>query len=126
MTLLNKKIFGNLIFDIIFFTWIYIALGILFLVATQDHPYEFYKSMRFIVCCALEWCLWFSFFLVGTKVDIALILAKVVIIILFNTILPIYLPKSHWVVIDIVCAAIMFFEAAYRGVCAYKRNKCQE
>ena len=107
-------------------SWIYIALAIYFIVATQNHSHSFYSTMRFLVCCALEWCIFFS---IGPGIDFehpvidsTILAAEVIIILIFNTVIPLHLSKNIWIIIDIICACIMILIAIYKFICIFKEK----
>jgi len=89
--------------------WLCIASGILLLLAIPSGwPYDFYILLRWVIFISsiiVAWGFYKSRFIGWT-----FIFGSVAF--LFNPIIPIYLAKSSWVLIDFV-SAILFFLAGY-------------
>ncbi|MCZ2223431.1 MAG: hypothetical protein LC122_07350 [Chitinophagales bacterium] len=83
--------------------------GILLLIAIGSHPYSYYILLRWIVCGTSLFSGWvfseikqhnwaWAFFIIG---------------ILFNPIIPVYLDKTSWVLIDLISAALLFYSLKF-------------
>lgn len=89
--------------------WISIIAGVLLILAIPTGwPYDFYIILRWVISVSsaiVAYGFYKSKLQAWTFVFGALVF-------LFNPILPVYLSKSSWVLIDLI-AAILFFIAAY-------------
>jgi hypothetical protein len=77
------------------------ALGsaALLFAALGDHPYGYYTFLRWVVCLSaivVAWVAWHSRAQWATWVF-------VVVAVLFNPIAPVYLERSTWQPIDVIC-----------------------
>jgi len=83
--------------------------GVLLLLAIGFHPYSYYILLRWIVSGTSFYSGWaFSkmeqhnwawiFFIIG---------------ILFNPIIPVYLDKASWVLIDLISATLLFYSLKF-------------
>jgi hypothetical protein len=77
-----------------------LAGAVLLLVALGHHPYGYYTFLRWAVCGAAVVVAWVAW---GSDVDWAT-WPFVGIAILFNPFVPIYLQRSTWRTIDVICA----------------------
>ena len=86
-----------------------IICGVLLLVAIPSWlPYGFYTFLRLIICAA---SIYLAFAFYKLKFN-GWVLVFGSIALLFNPIIPIYLNKESWIVIDFI-GIILFFIAAY-------------
>jgi len=89
--------------------WFCIPSGILLLLAIPTGwPYDFYILLRWVIFVSAGVIAWN--FYKSQLTGWSLVFGSIVF--LFNPIIPIYLAKSSWVLIDFV-GAILFFLAAY-------------
>ena len=80
----------------------FIVVGMLFL-ALLPLPYGYYTLLRIVVCAALVWAAITAF----QKEHQIIPWVVVVLAIVFNPIIPIYLPKALWAVIDVGTAIFL-------------------
>jgi hypothetical protein len=77
-----------------------LAAALLLLIALGDHPYGYYTFLRWAVCTAaivVAWVAWRS--------DVEWAMWPFIgIAILFNPLVPVYLQRSTWQPIDVICA----------------------
>lgn len=97
-----------------------IIIAIIFLISTADLPYGFYTIMRIAVPLLSAIFLFFLYCELNEEFNLMLI-PNILIIILWNPILPIYLDKDTWVIIDLIAvlAELIVSVYAYR---IWKRN----
>jgi hypothetical protein len=79
-----------------------LAAAVLLLIALGHHPYGYYTFLRWAVCVAavvVAWVAWESDSEWATWPFVA-------IAILFNPLVPIYLQRSTWRPIDVICAIV--------------------
>lgn len=89
--------------------WVCIASGILLLLAIPTGwPYDYYILLRWVIMVT-SGIVAYGFY--ESKIQ-GWTLIFTATAILFNPIVPFYLAKSTWVLLDLV-AAILFFAAAY-------------
>ena len=96
--------------------YIPLVMAILFFISIFDLPYEFYTIFRFIIFF-LSFMYAFRCYMV-TK-NLVLIIASVIIGIIWNPILPIYLDKETWVVLDVIGLIVTGTQA----IVTYKKNE---
>lgn len=100
---------------------VFVVMGILLLVATKEHPYDFYNTLKFLISNGCGWGIFLSVpFWDDSDIEIVIIITNVVIAIIFNTVFPLNLTKNIWNIIDIICAIIMFSISLYRVVHIFK------
>lgn len=86
-----------------------IICGVLLLIAIPSWlPYGFYTFLRLVICAA---SIYLTFTFYKSKLN-GWMLVFGSIALLFNPIIPVYLSKEIWVVIDFI-GVILFFIAAY-------------
>ncbi len=114
----------------LFSSGLYIILAALFIIATFTLPIGFYSALRYIVSYSLMWSLFWCIMLhnqavifTNEAIGYSILGIKLVIIILFNTFRPFYFSKNVWVIIDIVCAAVMISITIYNFVCICKEQR---
>ncbi len=79
-----------------------IAIGMLVLAVPPIWPYGYYTLLRIVVCGVAVYATY-----VGYNVGLRIFLVSwIFIALLFNPIIPIYLTKEIWVLIDIIVAII--------------------
>ena len=110
----HKKNEGR-IGEFLFMTLPNILMAAVFFIATLPLSTDFYTALRYIVFIYMGWSILFSFFFMGftdsAKLTFSVIAIKVAIMVIFNPYIPFYLSKGVWVVIDIICAAILIILA---------------
>lgn len=84
--------------------WLVIASGVLLLFGMLNLPYGYYNFLRLAICISSAIVAYH--FYNSQKTLWTLIFGAIAL--LFNPIVPVYLTKSLWVVIDLI-AAILFF-----------------
>lgn len=97
-----------------------IIIAITFLVSTADLPYGFYSFMRIAVPILSAIFLFFLYCELNEEFNLMLI-PNILIIILWNPILPIYLDKDTWVIIDFIAAMVELIVSVY-AYRTWKRN----
>jgi hypothetical protein len=97
-----------------------IIIAITFLVSTADLPYGFYSFMRIAVPILSAIFLFFLYCELNEEFNLMLI-PNILIIILWNPILPIYLDKDTWVIIDFIAAMVELIVSVY-AYRIWKRN----
>jgi len=88
-----------------------LASAVLLLVALGDHPYGYYTFLRWVVfmaACLVAWVAWESEVQPATFVFAA-------VAVLFNPLVPVYLDKSTWAPIDVVCAVLFALSLSLKG-----------
>jgi len=88
-----------------------LASAVLLLVALGDHPYGYFTFLRWVVfmsACLVAWVAWESEVQPATFVFAA-------VAILFNPLVPVYLGKSTWAPIDVVCAVLFALSLSLKG-----------
>jgi len=102
-------------------TLLLVAAGMLFLAVPPMWPYGYYTLLRFVVCgtsivgiIVLSTYMW----------DKTQITVMAIVAILFNPLIPVYLTKDLWSVIDVVVAAY-FIVTRYRMKKWLKRYQSQ-
>ncbi len=87
---------------------------LMLLIATADLDYSYYQFLRIIICGISVFLAWYfiklSFIWFGW--------VSMVIAVLFNPIFPIFLDKSTWIAIDLICAVLFLASTAI-----YKHEK---
>jgi hypothetical protein len=81
-----------------------IASAFLLIGAAPIHAYGYYIFLRWAVCAA---AVWFCYSAVNVKRGWLLIVG-VPLAILFNPIVPIYMHKATWSIIDLAAVAVLF------------------
>lgn len=79
-----------------------LASAVLLLAALGDHPYGYYTFLRWVVflsACLVAWVAWES------DVKTATFLFATVAV-LFNPVAPVFLARSTWLPIDLICAGL--------------------
>ena len=76
-----------------------ITAAILF-ISIADLPYGFYTVMRIVVPLLSVICIFFAY--IGKGEFSLMLIPNILIVILWNPILPVYLDKETWVVIDVI------------------------
>jgi len=84
--------------------------GVMLVLAIGTHPSLFYSLLRWTVACSALYSGWVISKLKKSNWAWALF----IIGILFNPLIPIYLDRSSWQIIDIVAAAIIFSSIAVK------------
>lgn len=80
-----------------------VASVVLLLAATGDHPYGYFTFLRWVVflsSCLVAWVAW------GSVAQPAAFLFAAVAV-LFNPVAPVYMARSTWQPIDMVCAGLL-------------------
>ena len=98
-----------------FIILICVLLAALYLIGIADLPYGYYQFIRLVSLVGLL----FFIFLYAIERENFLNIPNVIaglILILFNPILPIYLDKETWVILDIICAVALLILAAVAAV----------
>ena len=70
--------------------------------ALDDHVYGYYTLLRFIVCAVAVYCAFLAYS--QSKEDWTWIFGGIAV--LFNPIIPIYLNRELWSVIDVIVAGV--------------------
>ncbi len=83
--------------------------GVMLLIAILPLPYGYYILLRWAVCLSAIFSIW-VFAGLGKK---SWLLLMAIIALLFNPIVPVYLTKGTWVIIDLV-AALLFFISIFK------------
>lgn len=91
--------------------WLAITPGLMLLFAIPNgQPYDYFILLRWVVFVCAGILVWK--FAEVNKNGPALTFGAIAF--LFNPIFPIYLSKSSWVPIDLICAIIFFFSASFK------------
>jgi hypothetical protein len=80
-----------------------VVAALLLLIALGDHPYGYYTFLRWVACGAavlVAWVAWNSTRQWATWLFVS-------IAILFNPLAPVYLHRSTWRPIDVLCAVAL-------------------
>lgn len=101
------------------FCIICLIFAALYLIAIADLEYGYYTLIRILSLFGMP-ALAFLWFLLDDTIISPIMIAPLIILILFNPILPIYLDKDTWVILDAICAAALIITAIY--VWFKKRN----
>jgi len=76
---------------------------VLLVLAIPDLPYGYYRFLRWVICAGSIYHAYLSY---ETEKKFWIILYAIIAI-LFNPIIPIYLDKNIWVVIDMIVAILI-------------------
>ena len=98
------------------------VLSALYLIGIADLDYGYYTFLRVFSLVALG-SLIFAYAIESDKLLTPITIVAGVVLILFNPILPIYLDKEVWMVLDIISAVVMLALAGYIIYQNYKPNK---
>lgn len=101
------------------FCCICLLFSALYCIAIADLEYGYYTFIRIASFVGIP-VLAFLWFLISDKFLTPVMIIPAIIFILFNPVLPIYLDKDTWVVLDAICAICLIVLAAY--VWFTKRN----
>ena len=82
-----------------------IAAAVLLVVALAHWPYGFYRFLRVAICLAAGLLAWNAY--EAKKPIWALVMTGIAI--LFNPIVPIWLKRDEWAIIDLAVAAVFLF-----------------
>lgn len=77
-----------------------IGIALLLIVAIAELPYGFYTFLRIVVCSYSAYLAVAAF----SEDKRIWVFAFIAIAIVFNPLVPIYLEKEIWIIIDILCA----------------------
>lgn len=81
-----------------------IASALLLIGAAPIHAYSYYIFLRWVVCAAAIWFCYSAFAVERGW----LLIVGVPLAILFNPIVPIYMHKATWSVLDVAAAVVLF------------------
>jgi len=84
--------------------WYLFIPTILLLIAIGDLDYGYYQILRVVITIS---AIFFAFNL--KDLNNVGFLSMIIIAILFNPLLPIYLIKDVWTILDLICASIFIF-----------------
>ncbi len=76
-----------------------IASGFLFVALFDGLPYGYFTFLRFVVCCV---AIYLAYKIYQDKNDSLMVWLFGGIAILFNPIIPIYLQRGQWIIIDLL------------------------
>jgi hypothetical protein len=100
--------------------WLPLIIAAVLFISIADLPYGFYTFMRIVVPLLSAIYLFFAYMI---KDEFSLMLIpNIIIVILWNPILPVYLDKETWVVIDAIAGISQIIMAFY----AYRLGKSVE
>lgn len=88
-----------------------LIIAVILFISIAELPYGFYAIMRIIVPLMSAIYLFFSYML-KDKLDLMLI-PNILIVILWNPILPVYMDKETWVVLDAIAGISQVIIAFY-------------
>ena len=94
-----------------------LIIAVILFISIAELPYGFYTVMRIIVPLLSAIYLFFSYML-KDKFDLMLI-PNILIVVLWNPIIPVYIDKETWVVIDAIAGISQIIMAFY----AYQLEK---
>lgn len=84
---------------------IYVVPGAMLIIALGDLPYGYYQVLRLVVCGASAYLAFLAFSAKRKSVCGELLVANAIV---FNPIIPVYLSREIWSVLDIVSAVLLF------------------
>lgn len=84
-----------------------IISGILLLLAIGSLPYGYYQFLRLAVCASGAWMA-YEF---NKSEHFGLMIVFGVVALVFNPVVPVYLDKGTWVLIDLLAASLFFYSS---------------
>jgi hypothetical protein len=100
---------------------VWLICAVLLMAAVLHLPYGYYNFLRIVVCVALA-LIAVAGLLEETRSDMAWTAAFILIVVLFNPILPIRLHRSIWFYLDLMAAGVF---AAHLVFCRTRRRNVQ-
>ena len=99
-----------------------LALALLYFIGIADLPYGYYTFLRVISLLGLATCVFLNYIEVETILNpVTFVCAPIAI--LFNPLAPIYLDKSAWEVLDLICGIAMIALAVFIYISYVRKHK---
>lgn len=90
-----------------------LTASLLLFLAIFNLPYGYYTFLRIIIFLIAGWCLFDEYNTIG-KLTLVWRIIFVLIALIFNPVLPIYLSKDVWQIIDIICSILFLVSAVFK------------
>lgn len=98
-----------------------LIMAALFLIGVADLPYGYYQFLRIATMVLSGISILYAFMIYEKFVNFPCI-SSLLILILFNPVLPIYMDKESWAVFDVISAALVLVSCAF----AYFKAKSKQ